>query len=83
MTLCPTYTYHLTNDSPFETDKKRDKIGEYWVSSTLARHGVLALDFAAVYLDSWTLCLPPTSHHTPQTLPMSLECKDFLCSFSP
>ena len=83
MTLCPTYIYLLTNDSPFETDKKKDKIGEYWVSSTLARHGVLALDFAAVYLDSWTLCLPPHQSPHPTTLSMSLECKDFLCSFSP
>ena len=59
MTLCPTYMYLSTNDRLFETDKKEDKTGEYWVTSTLARHGVLALDFAAVYLASWTLCLPP------------------------
>ena len=77
MTLCPTYMYLSTNDRLFETDKKEDKTGEYWVTSTLARHGVLALDFAAVYLASWTLCLPPT------TFSMSLECKHFLCSFSP
>ena len=63
MTLCPTYMYLSTNDRLFETDKKEDKTGEYWVTSTLARHGVLALDFAAVYLDSWTLCLPP--HQSP------------------
>ena len=68
MTLCLTYRYVSTNDSPFEAGKKQDKIGEYWVSAHCMSspppdiHSVSSLDFAAaVYLDSWTLCQTPQS----------------------
>ena len=46
MTCCPTSHFLRTNASPFEVDKKEDKIGEYWVSQHVAplkvhRHTVL------------------------------------------
>ena len=69
MTCCPTSHFLRTNASPFEVDKKEDKIGEYWVSQHVAPLKVhssdtlscLTLNFTVMYLDSWTLCQPPPS----------------------